>query len=290
LNSAASKEFSDDVRKDERREENHTMSLKTRAKMLNDGQDNAGQTENWLSATTNAPIKIEVDDLNSFYGEKYVLHHVSISIPESAITVIVGPSGSGKTTFLRSLNRLHDLTPGARMTGNIVIDGADILLFSQDGEKMSLLRQRVGMLFQHAHPFPLSIFENVAYGIHLPRRSSRNERRARVEQALRQVGLWDEMKDHLKQNALQLAFGQQRLLCMARILATSPEVLLLDEPYAGLDPRSVHILEDQLLQLSPHYTIVITMANPYLAQRIANATCTLLDGYLTRCLWEERKC
>jgi phosphate transport system ATP-binding protein len=277
LNSPASKEFSDDVRKDERREENHTMSLKTRAKMLNDGQDNAGQSENWLSATTNAPIKIEVDNLNSFYGERHVLHHVSVSIPESAITVIVGPSGSGKTTFLRSLNRLHDLTPGARMTGNIVIDGDDILLFGQDGEKMSLLRQRVGMLFQHAHPFPLSIFENVAYGI----RSGRNERRARVEQALRQVGLWDEVKDQLKQNALRLAFGQQRLLCMARILATSPEVLLLDEPYAGLDPLSMHAFEELIIQLSQHSTIVITMANPYRAQRIANTTCTLLDGYLT---------
>jgi phosphate transport system ATP-binding protein len=263
------------------------MVLKTRAKMLNDDQSDRERPENWLDTTTNAPIKIEVDDLNSFYGERQVLHHVSFAIPEAAIMVLVGPSGCGKTTFLRSLNRLHDLVPGARMTGNILIDGDDITLFGQNGEQMSLLRQRVGMLFQYPHPFPLSLFENVAYGIHVQGRASHSERQARVEQALRQVGLWDEVKDHLKQNALHLPIGQQRLLCMARVLATSPEVLLLDEPYVGLDPRSVHILEDLLLQLSPHYTIVITMANPYLARRIANATCTLLDGYLTDCTWEH---
>ncbi len=265
------------------------MALKTGAKTLNDGLYNAERLGNGQSTMTKTPIKIEVDDLNSFYGNVHTLHHVNVAIPESGVTAVVGPSGSGKTTFLRSLNRLHDLIPGAQMTGNIVIDGEDIMLFGQNGEQMSRLRQRVGMLFQHPHPFPLSIFENIAYGMRLPGRASRNERRVRVEQALRQVGLWDEVKDQLKQNALRLAFGQQRLLCMARVLATSPEVLLLDEPYAGLDPLSAHAFEELIIRLGQQYTIVMTMANPCLARRVANATCTLLDGYLTGCVWEHQE-
>ena len=218
---------------------------------------------------------ITVQDLNLWYGAAQALHHVSMDIPEKSITALIGPSGCGKSTFLKTLNRMNDLIPGVRVTGSVLYKEQDV--FAMD---VSQLRREVGMVFQKPNPFPMSIYDNVAYG---PRTHGiRNKVRLDdiVEQSLRSAAIWDEVKDRLKKNALGLSGGQQHRLCIARALAVEPQVLLMDEPTSALDPISTSKIEDLAISLKERYTIVIVTHNMQQAARISDRTAFFLLGEL----------
>ena len=218
---------------------------------------------------------ITVQDLNLWYGAAQALHHVSMDIPEKSITALIGPSGCGKSTLLKTLNRMNDLIPGVRVTGSVLYKEQDV--FAMD---VSQLRREVGMVFQKPNPFPMSIYDNVAYG---PRTHGiRNKVRLDdiVEQSLRSAGIWDEVKDRLKKNALGLSGGQQQRLCIARALAVEPQVLLMDEPTSALDPISTSKIEDLAISLKERYTIVIVTHNMQQAARISDRTAFFLLGEL----------
>ena len=218
---------------------------------------------------------ITVHDLNLWYGAAQALHHVSMDIPEKSITALIGPSGCGKSTFLKTLNRMNDLIPGVRVTGSVLYKEQDV--FAMD---VSQLRREVGMVFQKPNPFPMSIYDNVAYG---PRTHGiRNKVRLDdiVEQSLRSAAIWDEVKDRLKKNALGLSGGQQQRLCIARALAVEPQVLLMDEPTSALDPISTSKIEDLAISLKERYTIVIVTHNMQQAARISDRTAFFLLGEL----------
>ena len=218
---------------------------------------------------------ITVQDLNLWYGATQALHHVSMDIPEKSITALIGPSGCGKSTFLKTLNRMNDLIPGVKVTGSVLYKEQDV--FAMD---VSQLRREVGMVFQKPNPFPMSIYDNVAYG---PRTHGiRNKVRLDdiVEQSLRSAAIWDEVKDRLKKNALGLSGGQQQRLCIARALAVEPQVLLMDEPTSALDPISTSKIEELATELKERYTIVIVTHNMQQAARIADRTAFFLLGEL----------
>ena len=218
---------------------------------------------------------ITVQDLNLWYGAAQALHHVSMEIPEKSITALIGPSGCGKSTFLKTLNRMNDLIPGVRVTGSVLYKEQDV--FAMD---VSQLRREVGMVFQKPNPFPMSIYDNVAYG---PRTHGiRNKVRLDdiVEQSLRSAAIWDEVKDRLKKNALGLSGGQQQRLCIARALAVEPQVLLMDEPTSALDPISTSKIEELAISLKERYTIVIVTHNMQQAARISDRTAFFLLGEL----------
>ena len=218
---------------------------------------------------------ITVQDLNLWYGAAQALHHVSMEIPGKSITALIGPSGCGKSTFLKTLNRMNDLIPGVRVTGSVLYKEQDV--FAMD---VSQLRREVGMVFQKPNPFPMSIYDNVAYG---PRTHGiRNKVRLDdiVEQSLRSAAIWDEVKDRLKKNALGLSGGQQQRLCIARALAVEPQVLLMDEPTSALDPISTSKIEDLAISLKERYTIVIVTHNMQQAARISDRTAFFLLGEL----------
>ena len=218
---------------------------------------------------------ITVNDLNLWYGPTQALHHVTISVPEHSITALIGPSGCGKSTFLKTLNRMNDLIPGVRVTGSVLYKEQDV--FAMD---VSQLRREVGMVFQKPNPFPMSIYDNVAYG---PRTHGiRNKVRLDdiVEQSLRSAAIWDEVKDRLKKNALGLSGGQQQRLCIARALAVEPQVLLMDEPTSALDPISTSKIEELATELKERYTIVIVTHNMQQAARISDRTAFFLLGEL----------
>ena len=218
---------------------------------------------------------ITVQDLNLWYGAAQALHHVSMEIPEKSITALIGPSGCGKSTFLKTLNRMNDLIPGVRVTGSVLYKEQDV--FAMD---VSQLRREVGMVFQKPNPFPMSIYDNVAYG---PRTHGiRNKIRLDdiVEQSLRSAAIWDEVKDRLKKNALGLSGGQQQRLCIARALAVEPQVLLMDEPTSALDPISTSKIEELATELKERYTIVIVTHNMQQAARISDRTAFFLLGEL----------
>ena len=218
---------------------------------------------------------ITVHDLNLWYGAAQALHHVSMEIPEKSITALIGPSGCGKSTFLKTLNRMNDLIPGVRVTGSVLYKEQDV--FAMD---VSQLRREVGMVFQKPNPFPMSIYDNVAYG---PRTHGiRNKVRLDdiVEQSLRSAAIWDEVKDRLKKNALGLSGGQQQRLCIARALAVEPQVLLMDEPTSALDPISTSKIEELATELKERYTIVIVTHNMQQAARISDRTAFFLLGEL----------
>ena len=218
---------------------------------------------------------ITVQDLNLWYGAAQALHHVSMEIPEKSITALIGPSGCGKSTFLKTLNRMNDLIPGVRVTGSVLYKEQDV--FAMD---VSQLRREVGMVFQKPNPFPMSIYDNVAYG---PRTHGiRNKVRLDdiVEQSLRSAAIWDEVKDRLKKNALGLSGGQQQRLCIARALAVEPQVLLMDEPTSALDPISTSKIEELAMELKERYTIVIVTHNMQQAARISDRTAFFLLGEL----------
>ena len=218
---------------------------------------------------------ITVQDLNLWYGAAQALHHVSMDIPEKSITALIGPSGCGKSTFLKTLNRMNDLISGIKVTGSVLYKEQDV--FAMD---VSQLRREVGMVFQKPNPFPMSIYDNVAYG---PRTHGiRNKVRLDdiVEQSLRSAAIWDEVKDRLKKNALGLSGGQQQRLCIARALAVEPQVLLMDEPTSALDPISTSKIEELATELKERYTIVIVTHNMQQAARISDRTAFFLLGEL----------
>lgn len=218
--------------------------------------------------------KFEIKNANLFYGDFHALKNISLQLPEKEITAFIGPSGCGKSTLLKSLNRMNDLVPGCKITGEFLLDGEDIYV-SKD---VNLLRKRVGMVFQKPNPFPMSIYDNVAYG---PRTHGVRNKRALdeiVEKALRDAAIWDEVKDRLKKSALGLSGGQQQRLCIARALAVKPEVLLMDEPTSALDPISTSKIEDWAMEMKKNYTIIIVTHNMQQAARIANRTAFFLMG------------
>lgn len=223
-----------------------------------------------------AGVKIDVRHTNFWYGSKQALFDVSMAIREHQVTALIGPSGCGKTTFLRTLNRMNDLIPGTRIEGEALLDGENIFASSMD---VVALRGRVGMVFQRPNPFPKSIFENVAYGLHIQGKS-RSRIRERVEVSLRGAALWDEVKDRLKSSALGLSGGQQQRLCIARAIAVHPEVLLMDEPASALDPIATLKIEELIVELAKVYTIVIVTHNMQQAARISQYTGFFLSGKL----------
>lgn len=221
--------------------------------------------------------KFEINRLSFWYGSKQALFDVNLRIPERSITALIGPSGCGKSTFLRCLNRMNELIDLTRHTGTIHLDGHNIY-----GRDMNLveLRRRVGMVFQKSNPFPKSIFENVVYGPRVAGERNRSHLEALAERCLKQVMLWDEVKDRLHESALELSGGQAQRLCIARALATNPEVLLMDEPTSALDPRATAAIEDLLFELQRNYTIVIVTHNMQQAARVSNVTAFFYEGKL----------
>lgn len=220
---------------------------------------------------------ISVRDLCLFYGNHQALHDICIDIPEHSITALIGPSGCGKSTFLKTLDRMNDLIPGVRITGKVLYRDQDI--FSKETDA-SELRRQVGMVFQKPNPFPMSIYDNVAYGPRTHGIRNRAKLDELVEQSLRDAAIWDEVKDRLKKNALGLSGGQQQRLCIARALAVQPDVLLMDEPTSALDPISTSKIEELALKLKDRYTIVIVTHNMQQAVRISDQTAFFLLGEL----------
>ena len=223
------------------------------------------------------PAILSAHDLNLWYGAHQALHNISIDIPEKSITALIGPSGCGKSTFLKTLNRMNDLVGGVKITGEVTYEGENIYDPSVD---VNELRKRIGMVFQKPNPFPMSIYDNIAYG---PRTHGiRNKAKLDdiVEKSLRGAAIWDEVKDRLKKNALGLSGGQQQRLCIARALAVEPKVLLMDEPTSALDPISTSKIEDLATQLREQYTIVIVTHNMQQAVRISDTTAFFLLGEL----------
>ena len=221
--------------------------------------------------------KLDVRDLVVRYGETVAVKGVSLRLPERRVMALIGPSGCGKSTFLRALNRMNDLIPGAHATGTIRLDGEDVLGGAIDPVD---LRRRVGMVFQRSNPFPKSIFENVAYGLRVGGMKDRGEIAERVERSLHGAALWDEVKDRLEQSALGLSGGQQQRLCIARALAVEPEVLLMDEPASALDPIATARIEDLIHALKERYTIVIVTHNMQQAARVSDDTAFFYMGEL----------
>jgi phosphate transport system ATP-binding protein len=222
--------------------------------------------------------KIEVSRLTFHYGVRRVLEEISLRIRPHEVTALIGPSGCGKSTFLRTLNRMNDIVPGARVEGAVTIDGQDIYAPSVD---VVDLRRRVGMVFQRSNPFPKSIFDNVAYGLRINRLTgSREELGGRVEASLQAAALWDEVKDRLHTSALSLSGGQQQRLCIARALAVEPEILLMDEPASALDPIATARIEELIYDLKSRYTIVIVTHNMQQAARVSDVTAFFWLGKL----------
>jgi len=228
-----------------------------------------------------SPAKIDVSGLNFYYGERRVLENIHVKIRPNEVTALIGPSGCGKSTFLRTLNRMNDIVPGARVEGGVTIDGRDIYAQSVD---IVDLRRRVGMVFQKSNPFPKSIFDNVAYGLRINRLTrSREELGGRVEASLKSAALWDEVKDRLQTSALALSGGQQQRLCIARALAVEPEIVLMDEPASALDPIATQRIEELIYQLKSRYTIVIVTHNMQQAARVSDVTAFFWLGKLVEC-------
>lgn len=220
---------------------------------------------------------IDVNDLNLWYGDHQALHHVSVAIPEHEVTALIGPSGCGKSTFLKTLNRMNDLVEGIRIEGTVAYHGNNIYAPKAD---VTALRKQIGMVFQKANPFPMSIYDNIAYGPRIHGVRSRSVLDGMVEQSLRDAAIWDEVKDRLKTSALGLSGGQQQRLCIARALAVQPEVLLLDESTSALDPISTARIEDLIGELKSKYTVIMVTHNMQQAVRISDRTAFFLLGEL----------
>jgi phosphate transport system ATP-binding protein len=222
-------------------------------------------------------VKLSIRDLDFFYSGKQALFGVNVSFAANAVTALIGPSGCGKSTLLRTLNRMYSLYPGQKATGQVLLDGEDIL-----GPRVNVaaLRARIGMVFQKPTPFPTSIFDNVAYGVRLYEKMSKPDLANRVEESLRKAALWDEVKDKLKESGLSLSGGQQQRLCVARGIAVKPEILLLDEPASALDPISTARLEETIAALKSEYTVVIVTHNMGQAARLSDHTGFMYLGQL----------
>ncbi|MFN4241712.1 MAG: phosphate ABC transporter ATP-binding protein PstB [Tepidisphaerales bacterium] len=228
-------------------------------------------------ADANATTLIEAKGVSVFYGHHEAIKKVSLRIPKNSVVAMIGPSGCGKSTFLRSINRLNDLIPNCRVSGELLIGGQNVYDPSVD---LVSLRRQVGLVFQKPNPFPKSIYENIAYGPRLQGISSRSQLDPIVEDCLRKAALWDEVKDRLRQSALGLSGGQQQRLCIARALATRPQVLLMDEPASALDPIATGKIEDLITELKSSYTIVIVTHNMQQAARVSDRTAFFYMGTL----------
>ena len=231
-------------------------------------------------AKTAAPArspKLEIRGLNFFYGKYRALHDIDLDIYDRQITAFIGPSGCGKSTLLRALNRIYELYPGQRATGKIMLDGRNLLERADD---VNLLRAKVGMVFQKPTPFPMSVQDNISFGVHLYERLSRPDMEARVQWALEKAALWDEIKDKLRQDGTALSGGQQQRLCIARAVAVKPDILLLDEPASALDPISTQKIEQLITELKKDYTIAIVTHNMQQAARVSNYTAFMYLGHL----------
>ncbi|WP_395496355.1 phosphate ABC transporter ATP-binding protein PstB [Acetobacter sp. KSO5] len=235
------------------------------------------EVEASASAVSGRPIAIQVNNLDFYYGKTHALHNITLGFPERSVTGMIGPSGCGKSTLLRVLNRMYDLYPGQRATGEVLFSGQNIL---GSGLDLNALRSRVGMVFQKPTPFPMSIYDNIAFGIRLHERVSRSEMDGRVEDALRRVALWPEVKDRLQASATALSGGQQQRLCIARTIAVRPEVILLDEPTSALDPVSTARIEELLDELKTEFTIAIVTHNMQQAARCADQVAFFYLGEL----------
>jgi len=231
-----------------------------------------------IEPSADVSLKIDVDRLSFFYGDKRALEDISIQIRPNMVTAFIGPSGCGKSTFLRTLNRMNDIIPGARVEGRVSIDGENIY---RPGVDVVAVRRQVGMVFQKSNPFPKSIFENVAYGLRINKlTTNRSELAGRVEESLQQAALWDEVKDRLHESALALSGGQQQRLCIARALAVKPDILLMDEPASALDPIATQRIEELIYHLKAKFTIVIVTHNMQQAARVSDETGFFLTGRL----------
>lgn len=219
--------------------------------------------------------KFAIKDMNLHYGAFHALKNINLNIRKNEVTAFIGPSGCGKSTLLKSLNRMNDLVEGCRIDGEVLLDGEDIFSKTMD---VNVLRKRVGMVFQKANPFPMSIYDNIAYGPRTHGIKNKTQLDQIVEESLRDAAIWDELKDRLKKSALGLSGGQQQRLCIARALAVKPEVLLMDEPTSALDPISTSKIEDLTLKLKENYTIIIVTHNMQQATRVADTTAFFLLG------------
>ncbi len=224
-----------------------------------------------------AKTKIEVKNLNFYYGESKALKDITLSLPERSVTAFIGPSGCGKSTLLRVFNRIYELYPKQRAEGQVLLDGHNVLDRSQD---LNLLRSKIGMVFQKPTPFPMSIYENIAFGVRLYENIAKSEMDGRVEQALRRAALWEEVKDKLDASGTSLSGGQQQRLCIARTVAVKPEVILLDEPASALDPLSTAKIEELIDELQADYTIVIVTHNMQQAARVSRQAAFMYLGEL----------
>ena len=220
-------------------------------------------------------MKITVENLNTYFGEAHILKDINMEVPKNSVTALIGPSGCGKSTFIRTINRMNDLTPSFRHEGNIYLEGVDIY---DDSVDVVDLRRRVGMVFQKPNPFPKSIFENVAYGLKIHGETDKEHIAQVVEKSLKAAAIWDEVKDKLDMSAMGLSGGQQQRLCIARTIATSPDVILMDEPCSALDPISTLKIEDLIHSLKEDYTIVMVTHNMQQATRVSEYTSFFLNG------------
>lgn len=227
----------------------------------------------------NSPAKMDVSHMDLFYGDYQALTDINISFAEHRVTAMIGPSGCGKSTLLKSLNRMNDLVEGCKTTGRITLDGNDIY----SDYDVNVLRKKVGMVFQKANPFPMSIYDNIAFGPRTHGIKKKSELDDIVEDSLRKAAIFDELKDRLKKNALGLSGGQQQRLCIARALAVNPEVLLMDEPTSALDPISTSKIEELVGELKTTYTIIIVTHNMQQAARISDTTAFFLLGSMVKC-------
>jgi phosphate transport system ATP-binding protein len=264
-----------------------TESAVTTSTTTTTGESAERVREEWTEYDFDGPTHVDVEDLNVHYGSDHAIEDISMAIPKQSVTALIGPSGCGKSTFLRCLNRMNDRIGAARVAGSVEVDGEEIY---QDGVNLVELRKRVGMVFQHPNPFPKSIQDNVSYGPRkhgdirtglLDRLLGRDESEAEerlVQNALEQAALWDEVSDRLEDNALGLSGGQQQRLCIARALATDPDILLMDEPASALDPIATAKIEDLIAELSESYTVVIVTHNMQQAARISDQTAVFLTG------------
>ena len=220
-------------------------------------------------------VKMSVKNLDLYYGQKQALRNINMDIHSNAITALIGPSGCGKSTFLKTLNRMNDLIDNVRITGQVTLDGEDIFDKNMD---VTLLRKRVGMVFQQPNPFPMSVYDNIAYGPRVHGIKNKAKLDEIVEESLRGAAIWDEVKDTLKKSALRLSGGQQQRICIARALATKPEVILMDEPTSALDPISTTKIEDLMEELKRQYTVVVVTHNMQQAVRVSEYTAFFLVG------------
>ncbi len=240
-----------------------------------------GKQKDDLSAKNKTKeVKVKVNNFSFYYGDKQALQNINMEITTNEVTALIGPSGCGKTTFLRTINRMNDLIPGTRVEGEVIVSGQNIY---QPAVDVVELRRKVGLVFQQPNPFPKSIYENVAYGPKIHGKRKKEVLDEIVEESLKQAALWDEVKDRLKESGLSLSGGQQQRLCIARVLAVKPEIILMDEPTSALDPVATQRIEDLIRELSADYTIIIVTHNMQQAARISDFTAFFLLGELVEC-------